>query len=97
MRCFFLNDGHIAGVEVLPPRLSDKDAIARARLLSLNRKGPFDGFEIWHHNRMVFRLKAPLSAETVAPTSRSGQRQLTDDGTRRDALGPEWPWPVARH
>jgi hypothetical protein len=97
MRCYFLNDGHIAGVEVLPPGLSDKDAIARARVLALKRKGRFDGFEIWHHNRMIFRLEAPASAETVVPVSRWAQRQLTDDGASRDALGPEWPWPVARH
>jgi hypothetical protein len=55
MRCYFLNDGHIAGVEILPPGISDKDAIARAHVLSLKRKGPFDGFEVWHRNRMVFR------------------------------------------
>jgi hypothetical protein len=47
MRCYFRRDGHIAGVEILPPGLSDKNAIARAHLLSLKRKGPFDGFEIW--------------------------------------------------
>jgi hypothetical protein len=97
MRCYFLNDGHIAGVEMLPPGISDKDAIARAHVLSLKRKGPFDGFEVWHRNRMVFRLEAPPSAETVVPISRWTQRQSTDDGTRRDALAPEWPWPVARH
>lgn len=48
MRCYFLNDGHIAGVEMLPLGLSDKDAIARAHMLSAKRMGPFDGFEVWH-------------------------------------------------
>ena len=97
MRCYFLHNGHIAGVEMLPRRLSDKDAIARARVLALKRKGPFDGFEVWHRNRMIFRFEAPPSAETVVPISRWAQRQLADDGTRRDALSPEWPWPIARH
>jgi hypothetical protein len=93
MRCYFLNDGHIAGVEMLPPGISDKDAIARAHVLSLKRKDPFDGFEVWHRNRMVFRLQAPPSAETVVPISRWAQRQLTG---ARTPLAPEWPWPV-RH
>jgi hypothetical protein len=68
MRCYFLNDGHIAGVEMLPPGLSDKEASARAHLLSLKRKGPFDGFEVWHRGRCVVRF--PPSAETLAPISR---------------------------
>jgi hypothetical protein len=45
MRCYFLRDGHIAGVEMLPLG-SDEDPIARAHTLSLKRKGPFDGFEV---------------------------------------------------
>jgi len=43
MLCYFLRDGHIAGVEALPLGLSDEDAIARARTLSSKRKGHFDG------------------------------------------------------
>jgi hypothetical protein len=64
MRCYFLNDGHVAGVEILPPGLSDKHAIARAHLLSLKRKDSFDGFEIWHRSRCVVSLS--LSAKTLA-------------------------------
>jgi hypothetical protein len=59
MRCYFLWDGHIAGVEMLPLGLSDEDAIARAHTLSSNRKGPFDGFEVWDRARCVFRLPPP--------------------------------------
>ena len=77
MRCYFLNDGHIAGVEMLPPGISEKDAIARAHVLSLKRKGPFDGFEVWHRNRMVFRLHAP--AEAVVSIRRWTQRQRPYD------------------
>ena len=55
MWCYFLHDGQIAGVEVLPPGLSDEDAIARAHILSSKRKGPFDGYELWDGARMVFR------------------------------------------
>ena len=85
MRCYFLNDGHIAGVEMLPLGLSDKDAMARAHMLSAKRMGPFDGFEVWHRGRCVFRFR---SAETLAPTSRASQRPLTEDRTRRDVRGP---------
>jgi hypothetical protein len=61
MLCYFLRDGHIAGVEMLPLGLSDEDAITRAHTLSSKRKGPFDGFEVWDRSRFVFRL--PPSAE----------------------------------
>ena len=74
MRCYFLNDGHIAGVEMLPPGISDKDAIARAHVLSLKRKGPFDGFEVWDRGRAVFR-HPDLGGEMLAPISRMCQRQ----------------------
>jgi hypothetical protein len=65
MQCYFLRDGHLAGVEILPPGLSDEDAIARAHALSSKRKGPFEGFEVWDRARFVFRQ--PLSAETPGP------------------------------
>jgi hypothetical protein len=38
MRCYFLRGGRIAGVEILPPELSDEDAIMMAYTLSLERK-----------------------------------------------------------
>jgi hypothetical protein len=79
MLCYFLRDGHIVGVEMLPLGLSDQDAITRAHTLSSKRKGPLDGFEAWHRNRMVFRLQAPPSAETVVPISRWTQRQWADN------------------
>jgi hypothetical protein len=46
MRCYFLRDGHLAGVEMLPLGLSDEDAIAWAHILSSKRKGPLDGLEV---------------------------------------------------
>jgi hypothetical protein len=61
MRCYFLCDGHIVGIEILPLGLSDEDAIARAHILSSKRIGPFDGFEVWDHARFVCRH--PPSAE----------------------------------
>jgi hypothetical protein len=55
MRCYFLRDGHIAGVEVLPLGLSDEDAIAKAHAVAAKRKGSFEGFEVWDRARFVFR------------------------------------------
>jgi hypothetical protein len=55
MRCYFLRDGTVAGVEMLPLGLSDEDAITRAHTLCSKRKGPFDGFEVWDRARLVFR------------------------------------------
>ena len=57
MFCYFLRDGHIAGVEILPPGLSDVDAIARAHRLSSKRKD---------HARFV----GLPSAVTLAPSLR---------------------------
>ena len=56
MQCYFLRDGRLAGIEMLPLGLSDEDAIAMAHTLSSNRKGPCDGFEVWDRARFVFRL-----------------------------------------
>jgi hypothetical protein len=42
MQCYFLRNGRLAGVEMLPPGFSDRDAIARALILSSKRKGPLD-------------------------------------------------------
>ena len=56
MQCYFLRDGRLAGIEMLPLGLSDEDAIAMAHTLSSNRKGPFDGVEVWDRARFVFRL-----------------------------------------
>jgi hypothetical protein len=66
MLCYFLRDGHIAGVEMLPVGLSDEDAITRAHTLSSKRKGPLDGFEVWDHARFVW---LPASV-TLAPSLR---------------------------
>ena len=74
MPCYFLRDGHIAGVEIMPFGLSDDGAIARARILSSKRKGPLEGLEVWDHGRMVFR-HPDLYAETLARISRMCQRQ----------------------
>jgi hypothetical protein len=71
MRCYFLRDGHLAGVEMLPLGLSDEDAIARAHILSSKRKGPLDGLEVWDRGRAVFRRPDLSAALPCIP----GERQ----------------------
>jgi hypothetical protein len=67
MPCYFLRDGHVAGVEMLPLGLSDNDAIARAQTLYLKRRGPLDGFEVWDRARFV--PQAYPSPEPQRPNS----------------------------
>jgi hypothetical protein len=74
MQCYFLGNGHLAGVEMLPPSFSDEDAIARALILSSKRKRPLDDLEVWDGGRTVFRHPDPY-AETFAPISRACQCQ----------------------
>jgi hypothetical protein len=64
MQCYFLRNGRLAGVEMLPPGFSDRDAIARALILSSKRKGLLDGLEVWDRGRAVFRHPDP-DAETL--------------------------------
>ena len=67
MRCCFLSDGRVVGVEMLPVGLSDEDAIARAHALSSKRKGPFDGFEVWDGARFVAFWVQTLMVPATAP------------------------------
>jgi hypothetical protein len=69
MRCYFMRDGHIVGVEALPG-LSDADAIARGRELFKERKAPTDGFEIWDMARVVIQCPPPKTAEIIPISSR---------------------------
>jgi hypothetical protein len=67
MRCFFLREGHIAAVEMLPD-LSDQEAIAKAhKLFFLDRRGQFEGFELWDRTRVVFRHPDPDAVEAKPP------------------------------
>jgi hypothetical protein len=42
MPCYFLRDGTVAGVDMLPLGVADEDAIARAHVLLSKRRGLFD-------------------------------------------------------
>jgi hypothetical protein len=62
MRCYFLLNGHVDAVESLTG-LSDEEAIAKAHLLYLERKGQFEGFEVWDRTRVIIRHPDPYAAK----------------------------------
>ena len=66
MRCYFLRDGHIAGVEILPAGISDEEAIAKAHAAVLKRKGLFESLEVWEGSRFVYR--APIASNEASAT-----------------------------
>ncbi len=67
MCCFFVRDGKIVDFEMLPPGLSDEDAIGLAHVLFSGRRGPFDGFEVWDGARLVFKHSKPLRTGQPRP------------------------------
>jgi hypothetical protein len=60
LRCFFLKQGHIAAVEILPG-LSQEQAVDKSRELFAARKdqGQYEGFEVWEEARMVIQYPPP--------------------------------------
>jgi hypothetical protein len=56
MRCYFMKDGHIAGVEYLT-QTNDEGRVSEARQI-FNAKGKprgADGFEVWDGPRFIYR------------------------------------------
>jgi hypothetical protein len=75
MRCYFVQSGHIADVEVLELDGSDVDAIQQARGLFRERKERFEGFEVWDLARCVYRFAEmkPGQSVTIAHGLRFGR------------------------
>ena len=63
MRCYFLTGGRIVAVEELTG-LSDKEAVARARVLFSEREIPVEAFEVWDQTRVISRY--PPNAQEPA-------------------------------
>ena len=61
MRCFFVKDGHIAGVEELP-EIDAAQAIEMARKAFEARNGEFEGFEVWDGDRALYQFPEPEKA-----------------------------------
>jgi hypothetical protein len=55
VRCYLLNDGHIAGVELIENASDDIDAIRQATAIFVGHAGKFQAFEVWDRARFVFR------------------------------------------
>ena len=68
MRCFFMKQGHITAVELLPG-LNDAEAVKKSHELFEARKNEagYEGFEVWQEARVVFQY----SPTTVGQISRS--------------------------
>jgi hypothetical protein len=70
MRCYFMRDGHIAGVEELPD-LSDEEAVVKGRQLFEARKAQFsyDGFEVWKLAQVLIQYTpvAPKPEAEIIP------------------------------
>jgi hypothetical protein len=55
MRCYFMKDGHIAGVEFLTAA-NDEALVAQAKkFFEKKRKDGAEGFEVWDGPRFVYR------------------------------------------
>ena len=54
MRCYFLRNGHITGVEVVSG-LSDSEAVEKFHALFESKKeaAGYEGFEVWEQARIV--------------------------------------------
>lgn len=56
MRCYFIRDGHIVAVELIPKR-TDEESISDARKM-FDLKGQSheaQGFEVWDQGRFIYR------------------------------------------
>jgi hypothetical protein len=68
VRCFFMKQGHITAVEMLPG-LNDKEAIEKSHQLFEARKDEagYEGFEVWERARMVLRHHPVITPRAEAP------------------------------
>lgn len=65
MRCFFMKNGHISGVEYLTAK--GDDALIEEAHEAFKVKGALqgaDGFEIWDRARFVYRFEAAGASKT---------------------------------
>jgi hypothetical protein len=58
MRCYFIKNAHIVGVEDLSGS-TDKEAIEKAHALFADRADNPDGFEVWELSRIVWQQPKP--------------------------------------
>jgi hypothetical protein len=59
-RGFFLRDGNIAAVELLPQGLNDAEAVEKSRQMFEERtqESRYEGFEVWDMARVLLPIPA---------------------------------------
>jgi hypothetical protein len=68
VRCYFMRDGHIAAVDLVPDT-SDAAAIEQAQERFTRRQDKFTGFEVWDRARVVHRQPPPAPKYAVDSNS----------------------------
>lgn len=78
MRCFFIRDGHVAGVEILRPG-DDEDLIKQgwAVFNAHPKKASFQGFQVWDLARRVYSSSQEDQSDAVR-----GEDRQTGTGGR---------------
>lgn len=56
MRCYFTRADSIQGVTYIKA-ISDEELIEKSKQLFETRGDQFDGFEVWHGDRFIYRFK----------------------------------------
>jgi hypothetical protein len=67
VRCYFMRDGHIAGIEMLPRTVGPRRSREGPQAV-FKAQGRIDGFEVWDGARLVIRH--PLT-RTKPPSGRN--------------------------
>jgi hypothetical protein len=94
MRCYLMNDGHIAAVEVLEDAPDDAAAIREATAIFLGCASQYQGFELWDDGRLVYRCPGgtPLASampEAIDPLLEAYQEVIIALRTRAKNCEPD--------
>jgi len=70
IRCFFMREGHFAGVEILPDG-PPAEAVRQAEGFFKQRAEAerFDGFEVWDGDHLIYRTGKPASGRPSRPST----------------------------
>jgi hypothetical protein len=83
MRCYLLKRGHIVSVKEFPTNLSDEGAIDQSLLAFEARRKDVDDFEVWEHNRKIYRHSEQRWRDGERNRKESEERQLLLDARER--------------
>ena len=83
MRCYLMKRGHIVSVKEFPTNLSDEEVIDQSLLAFEARREDLDDFEVWQHNRQIYRHSEQHWRERERDCKESKQRELLLNGKER--------------